>query len=198
MDTNRAAVPAASTHQGNQFLISEKSSAALMFLGIFLGLVGIAFTTLGWQKYNLTTILDWTQLLDPILISVGGTFMLTSVLKLVMSCASQNEDITESARHSFTLNHQIVLHNGVTCIPASNNFRQPELGPSSTVLHDAPVTPSEPPPQYDTLYTDNRAPEGSQANVRSQKTLEEVHSEAETSPTCESPPAYEDIYPSTN
>ncbi|KAK7895878.1 hypothetical protein WMY93_021203 [Mugilogobius chulae] len=125
-----AALPAACSHQVDRFLGGEKSSAALLFSGLFLGLVGIAFTILGWKHNNLNISFDWTQLSD--------------------------------------------------------------LSHTSGVTHDAPVTSSELPPHYDTLCTDNRTPENAGTSARSPKSPE-VCSEAETSP-----PAYEDIYPSTN
>lgn len=68
MDTNSAGSPAARSHQVGRLLDSEKTGAALMFSGVFLGLVGVALTTLGWQQYNSSTRFDWTQLLGPILI----------------------------------------------------------------------------------------------------------------------------------
>uniref|UniRef100_A0A3B4AWQ7 Uncharacterized protein n=1 Tax=Periophthalmus magnuspinnatus TaxID=409849 RepID=A0A3B4AWQ7_9GOBI len=128
----------------------QKNSAALMFSGIFLGLVG----TLGWQEYNSNTTFDGTPLLGPVLSSVGGTFMLTSVCKFVVGCVAQNQDVTESAMHLFTLNHQIMLHNAVVCIPPSYNFMQLKLGHTSVVSHDAPVTPSDP-----SMYNDITRPQ---------------------------------------
>lgn len=64
----------------------DKAGATLLFSGIFLGLVGVTFTIMGWIKYQGSPF-EWTQLLGPILLSVGVTFILIAVCKFKMlSC----------------------------------------------------------------------------------------------------------------
>ncbi|KAL0193264.1 hypothetical protein M9458_011560, partial [Cirrhinus mrigala] len=57
---------------GSQVSDRDKAGATLLFSGVFLGLVGMTLTTMG-HSY------EWTQLLGPILLSVGGTFVLISI-----------------------------------------------------------------------------------------------------------------------
>uniref|UniRef100_A0A672REV0 Transmembrane protein 174 n=1 Tax=Sinocyclocheilus grahami TaxID=75366 RepID=A0A672REV0_SINGR len=67
----------------------DKAGATLLFSGVFLGLVGMTFTAMGWTNYNFSHIYEWTQLLGPILLSVGGTFVLISICKFrMLSCLS--------------------------------------------------------------------------------------------------------------
>lgn len=120
-------------------LDGEKTGATLLFSGVFLTLVGITFTTMGWQHYQDSHNFEWPQLLGPILISVGCTFVLTSICKFgIISCwrsRQWDEDVlvmpvmeqTSAAGHPFTLsgiNHPIMLRGGTTmlCIPPPYNF----------------------------------------------------------------------------
>lgn len=74
----------------------DKTGATLLFSGIFLGLVGMTFTTMGWMNYEVSNSFEWTQLLGPILLSVGGTFVLISICKFRMfscqACMPQNDE----------------------------------------------------------------------------------------------------------
>ncbi|XP_042167664.1 transmembrane protein 174 [Oncorhynchus tshawytscha] len=80
----------------------EKTGATLLFSGIFLDLVGMTFKVMGWLKYNVSRSFEWTQLLDPILMSVGGTFILISVCMFrILSCRvckpkDRGEEFSES------------------------------------------------------------------------------------------------------
>lgn len=119
-------------------LDGEKTGTTLLFTGVFLAIVGVIFTTMGWHNYLSNPTFEWTQLLGPILISVGGTFVLTSVCKFgIISCwpcrKPDDEAIVmpvmeqNSTRHSFTLNginQPIVLHNSTAmlCLPPVYDF----------------------------------------------------------------------------
>ncbi|XP_032061228.1 transmembrane protein 174 [Aythya fuligula] len=77
----------------------DKAGATLLFSGVFLGLVGITFTVMGWIKYDGITHLEWTQLLGPILLSVGVTFILIAVCKFNMltckPCKEREENTSD-------------------------------------------------------------------------------------------------------
>ncbi|XP_030643365.1 transmembrane protein 174 [Chanos chanos] len=78
----------------------DKAGATLLFSGIFLGLVGMTFTAMGWVNYDINQSFEWTQLLGPILLSVGGTFILISVCKFRMlscqGCHQQRQEDVEA------------------------------------------------------------------------------------------------------
>ncbi|XP_042365836.1 transmembrane protein 174 [Plectropomus leopardus] len=223
-DPTLVVTPAPRPRQSHSLLDGEKTAAVLLFSGLFLALLGVTFTTMGWHQYQADFDFEWTQLLGPILISVGGTFMLTSVCKfgiascwpcrqwdeeaLVMPVMEQN-----STQHSFTLsgiNQPIMLHDATTmlCIPPQYNFTTQEahqavgLQPGGSVNGVLAACPP-----YDAVCcVDNAAftaEEHSSAHQtdtdcrrsRTEKTEEERgRADAASSP----PPAYEDIYPSFN
>ncbi|KFO72639.1 Transmembrane protein 174 [Cuculus canorus] len=104
----------------------DKAGATLLFSGVFLGLVGITFTVMGWIKYNGITHLEWTQLLGPILLSVGVTFILIAVCKFNMltckSCKEREENTSDldqtASGQSFVftgINQPITFH-GATVV----------------------------------------------------------------------------------
>ncbi|KAJ6669798.1 hypothetical protein lerEdw1_000347 [Lerista edwardsae] len=79
---------------GAELLVSDqdKAGATLVFCGVFLGLVGITFTAMGWAEYGGMAHLEWTQLLGPILLSVGVTFLLIAGCKFKMpACVAGNQ-----------------------------------------------------------------------------------------------------------
>ncbi|NWT50383.1 TM174 protein, partial [Erythrocercus mccallii] len=104
----------------------DKAGTTLLFSGVFLGLVGITFTVMGWIKYDGITHLEWTQLLGPILLSVGVTFILIAVCKFNMltckPCKEREENTPEldqtASGQSFVftgINQPITFH-GATVV----------------------------------------------------------------------------------
>ncbi|XP_004643552.1 transmembrane protein 174 [Octodon degus] len=104
----------------------DKAGATLLFSGIFLGLVGITFTVMGWIKYQGVSHFEWTQLLGPILLSVGVTFILISVCKFKMLscqlCKESEERVLDSEQTSggqsfvFTGINQPITFHGATVV----------------------------------------------------------------------------------
>ncbi len=81
----------------------DKAGAMLLFSGVVLGLVGMAFTTMGWPIYNFSHSYEWTQLRGPILLSVGGTFVLISICRFrMLSCLSCKQNYGERAPETDT------------------------------------------------------------------------------------------------
>lgn len=158
----------------------DKAGATLLFSGIFLGLVGITFTIMGWIKYQGVSHFEWTQLLGPILLSVGVTFILIAVCKFKMlSCQLCKEseervpDLEQTAGgQSFVftgINQPITFHGAtvVQYIPPPYGSQEP-LGMTTTYLQPvvspcglvppgglAAAMPS--PPQYYTIYPPENA-----------------------------------------
>lgn len=139
----------------DRLLDGEKTGAALLCSGLCLALVGVTLTAMGWQRYQGNPNFQWPQLLGPILISVGGTFVLTSVCRFGITscrpCRHWDEEVLvvpvmeqTSAGHSITLggiNQPIVLQGATTMlrIPPPYNFiahegsQAPELQPCRSV-----------------------------------------------------------------
>uniref|UniRef100_A0A4W3HMK9 Transmembrane protein 174 n=1 Tax=Callorhinchus milii TaxID=7868 RepID=A0A4W3HMK9_CALMI len=162
---------------GVQVSDGDKAGATLLFSGVFLVLVGITFTIMGWIKYYGTTQLEWTQLLGPILLSVGVTFVLIAVCKFRMltckTCKSMNESAEEAEQppcgQSFVftgINQPITFH-GATVVqyipppyasPAQdgvtmNSARLPSANNSQSANPPSIVTGTVPcPPQYYTIF----------------------------------------------
>ncbi|OCT98639.1 hypothetical protein XELAEV_18010875mg [Xenopus laevis] len=113
----------------------DKTGATLLFSGIFLGLVGITFTVLGWIKSERFHF-EWTQLLGPILLSVGVMFALISVCKFKMltckPCKSTEEASLEVEQAS---RGQSIVFNGIN---------QPITFHSATVVQHIPPPYSTP------------------------------------------------------
>lgn len=154
----------------------DKAGATLLFSGVFLGLVGITFTIIGWIKYQGVSHFEWTQLLGPILLSVGVTFILIAVCKFQMLscqlCKESEERVLDMEQAAggqsfvFTgINKPITFHGAtvVQYIPPPYGSQEP-LGVNTTYLQPvvnpccltpppgavAAATPS--PPQYYTIY----------------------------------------------
>ncbi|KAM8960827.1 transmembrane protein 174 [Pelodytes ibericus] len=104
----------------------DKAGATLLFSGIFLGLVGITFTVMGWIKREGFDRFEWTQLLGPILLSVGVTFALISVCKFKLLscrlCKSNEEPVIDgelspgSQSFVFTGINQPITFHGATVV----------------------------------------------------------------------------------
>ncbi|XP_063279390.1 transmembrane protein 174 [Prinia subflava] len=104
----------------------DKAGTTLLFSGVFLGLVGITFTVMGWIKYDGITHLEWTQLLGPILLSVGVTFILIAVCKFnMLTCkpckereesASEPEQAASGQSFVFTGINQPITFHGATVV----------------------------------------------------------------------------------
>ncbi|KAK1883518.1 Transmembrane protein 174 [Dissostichus eleginoides] len=78
METNQVRHPAHS----DSLQYKKKSGAFLLFSGVSLGLAGATLTTMGWYHYPENANFGWTQFLGPILISIGGTVILTSFYRI--------------------------------------------------------------------------------------------------------------------
>ncbi|CAB1318825.1 unnamed protein product [Coregonus sp. 'balchen'] len=87
----------------------DKTGATVMFSGIFLAM--------GWLKYGVSRSFKWTQLLGPILLSVGGTFILISICKFrMLSCrACKQSDYDEELSESLEIpgSGQLFVFNGI-------------------------------------------------------------------------------------
>ncbi|XP_006875329.1 PREDICTED: transmembrane protein 174 [Chrysochloris asiatica] len=200
----------------------DKAGATLLFSGIFLGLVGITFTIMGWIKYQGVSHFEWTQLLGPILLSVGVTFILIAVCKFKMlSCqlckeseerVLDSEQIPSGQSFVFTGINQPITFHGATVVqyipppygsqePTGMNtaYLQPVVSPCGLIPSGGPVEPTPSPPQYYTIYPQENAAfirDGDGGNARSsvyEDQLEETQLEVDDC-ACFSPPRYEEIY----
>uniref|UniRef100_A0A8C8LYJ1 Uncharacterized protein n=1 Tax=Oncorhynchus tshawytscha TaxID=74940 RepID=A0A8C8LYJ1_ONCTS len=160
----------------------EKTGATLLFSGIFLDLVGMTFKVMGWLKYNVSRSFEWTQLLDPILMSVGGTFILISVCMFrILSCrVCKPKDRGEEFSESLTIpgscqsivfsgiNQPIMFHKAtvVQYIPSPYGFVTQELMHRNTSLVVTPRTAhvqavkSKAPLQYIVVFDENEKVSG--------------------------------------
>lgn len=150
----------------------DKAGATLLFSGVFLGLVGMTFTAMGWTNYNVSRIFEWTRLLGPILLSVGGTFVLISICKFrMLSCLSCKQTDGEGTPEMdplpplsgpsfvFTrLNQPITFHRAtvVQYIPPPYTSVVPDrsMGPVNGLhsSHQPLAVTVSTPPQYYSVY----------------------------------------------
>ncbi|NWJ01863.1 TM174 protein, partial [Crypturellus undulatus] len=153
----------------------DKAGATLLFSGVFLGLVGITFTVMGWIKYDGITHLEWTQLLGPILLSVGVTFILIAVCKFNMltckSCKERDENTSDvdqtSSGQSFVftgINQPITFHGATVVqyipppypsqegIAVNPTYLHPVLNCCSTGSSGASPIPTLDSPQFCSAY----------------------------------------------
>ncbi|XP_001504060.3 transmembrane protein 174 [Equus caballus] len=158
----------------------DKAGATLLFSGIFLGLVGITFTVMGWIKYQGVSHFEWTQLLGPILLSVGVTFILIAVCKFKMLscqlCKESEERVLDAEQTAggqsfvFTGINQPITFHGATVVqyipppygsqePIGMNttYLQPVVNPCSLIPSGGAVATMPSPPQYYTIYPPENA-----------------------------------------
>ncbi|KAK2488573.1 hypothetical protein MC885_013593 [Smutsia gigantea] len=158
----------------------DKAGATLLFSGIFLGLVGITFTVMGWIKYQGVSHFEWTQLLGPILLSVGVTFILIAVCKFKMLscqlCKEGEERVLDSEQTAggqsfvFTGINQPITFHGATVVqyipppygsqePAgmSTAYLQPVVSACGLMPPRGVVTAARSPPRYYTIYPPENA-----------------------------------------
>ncbi|XP_069483604.1 transmembrane protein 174 [Ambystoma mexicanum] len=154
----------------------DKAGATLLFSGVFLGLVGITFTVMGWIKYEGIANFEWTQLLGPILLSVGVTFALIAVCKFKMlTCKSckqsddrplEGEQAPSGQSFVFTGINQPITFHGATVVqyipppyaaqegmavnPA--NLQTVRSSPRNVASSRIPPATTTCPPQYYTIF----------------------------------------------
>ncbi|XP_028924587.1 transmembrane protein 174 [Ornithorhynchus anatinus] len=200
----------------------DKAGATLLFSGVFLGLVGITFTAMGWIKYQGVSHFEWTQLLGPILLSVGVTFVLIAVCKFNMLLCQSRPDREERLGEAdptpggpafvFTGINQPITFHGATVV----QYIPPPYAPTAAARHlplgplatpGAPA-PAPSPPQYYAIYPqdnaafvdDDEASWPSMLLAPGDGRSSPVASQLEEAPPedswtyCYSPPPYEEIY----
>ncbi|XP_073535820.1 transmembrane protein 174 [Phyllobates terribilis] len=202
----------------------DKAGATLLFSGLFLGLVGVTFTVMGWIRRDGNQGFEWSQLLGPILLSVGVTFALISVCRFKMLackfCKRSNETTVEpeqsSAGQSFVftgINQPITFHGAtvVQYIPPPYNThdvlpRSPDASPPISSNRSAGVVngivlPIHP-PQYCSIYPlENPAfiedEESPSSPDHERSPVSSHHHDHSTNVHWQtgSPPLYEDLYP---
>ncbi|KAM6975873.1 transmembrane protein 174 [Tautogolabrus adspersus] len=236
METNRVrnpadglaqvGLPAPRPHLSESALEGKKTGAALLISGVLLALLGVTFTAMGWQHHKANPGFELIQLLGPVLISVGGTFVLTSMCKFsIMSCCKNSDEetaapppVTERTSTGQPLtftntSHPVVLRGTTTvlCLPPAYSFITREvhrtIGGCVNGVHAGS-------PPYDTVFCVGNAAftageEEDEGSARSADTErrrrrcqkmddERGRGDEESGSTSLSPPAYEDIFPSSN
>uniref|UniRef100_UPI003AAF5A1F transmembrane protein 174 n=1 Tax=Centroberyx gerrardi TaxID=166262 RepID=UPI003AAF5A1F len=150
-------------------LDGEKTGATLLFFGISLGLLGMVFMAVGWLHHPSHSF-ESTQLLGPVLFSVGGAFMLTSVCRFgVISCQccrqrDEEEDVMSKMEqiptgHSPVFNgvsQPIMFHGAMVMqdIPPPYASETLEVNPTSEFQPSGSVNgiPLTRPPPYDVVF----------------------------------------------
>ncbi|KAI4816616.1 hypothetical protein KUCAC02_008933 [Chaenocephalus aceratus] len=177
METNQVRHPAHS----DSLQYNKKSGVFLLFSGVSLGLAGATLTTMGRYHYPENANFGWTQFLGPILISIGGTVMLISFYRFgVVSCGPCRQ-LGEGA-------------------PAMDQI---SIGPSiilsginpPIMLHNATAMFHLPPPYDREVHQAAGFQSGRCVSGAEEEETEHRRSRIEKTEE-ESPPRYEDIYPS--
>ncbi|XP_003216367.1 transmembrane protein 174 [Anolis carolinensis] len=153
--------------------VSDESKAGTTFLfsGFFLGAVGVTFTVMGWVKHEGVLRFAWTQLLGPVLLVVGISFLLIAVVRFkVFECKSWNQSEERGSETNQMASGQSFVFTGISrpitfrgarvvrYIPSyeteggvsmnSTNFRQ-------LPSHSAPIIPVPCPHYYNVYPPDN-------------------------------------------
>ncbi|XP_055369576.1 transmembrane protein 174 [Betta splendens] len=213
--TRASALPRCREPDG--LLDGEKATAMLLFSGVALVLVGVTFTFMGWRYHQTNPTFEWLKLLGPILISVGGTFVLVSVCNFSTNfswfgCRQGDDDVIVMAvteqtprGHCCTISARtppITIHD-VTAIlraPPEYNFIAPDA------RQDAALPPptcgcgfhAPPPPPFRAAFPPREAAASDAGGNRCEKTEDDAGRGGDGGSTSSRPPAYEDIYPSFN
>uniref|UniRef100_UPI0037E7C076 uncharacterized protein tmem174 n=1 Tax=Semicossyphus pulcher TaxID=241346 RepID=UPI0037E7C076 len=207
METNRARSPAEDRTQvvlpapnacvSDGLLEGKKAGAALLFSGVALALMGATLTAMGWQHYKTDPYFEWVQLLGPVLISVGGTFVLTSVCKFpIMSCCKRGHEealmrpVIEQTSTLSCISHPVLLHSPTTvvCLPPPYSFVTRDVQQAVCGVDNAAFTAAEEDGSAHSREADHR-----------RRRVEKTEDERGHGPEDGSrPPAYEDIFPSFN
>ncbi|XP_048044537.1 transmembrane protein 174 [Megalobrama amblycephala] len=214
----------APTSSDRQVSDGDKAGATLLFSGVCLGLVGMTFTAMGWTNYNVSHSYEWTQLLGPILLSVGGTFVLISICKFrMLSCLGCKQIDVEGTPEMdplpplsgpsfvFTrLNQPITFHRAtvVQYIPPPYTSVVPDqsLGPVNGFhsSHQPLAVTVSTPPQYYSVYPmenpsfvsgeDDNTTAEQRENRNHSVSEEDEEGKASTAESASSPPAYEELF----
>ncbi|XP_061118129.1 transmembrane protein 174 [Conger conger] len=195
----------------------DKAGATLLFSGVCLGLIGIAFTVMGWMNYNSSkssTSFEWTQLLGPILLSVGVMFVLISVCKFKMlTCKICKHHDDRSPEEEPAQPGQPFVFTGINPPITFHGARVMQYLPPPHADNDhsrgilSGVSRTTRPPQYCSIYPfgnpvtgDDHCPPSLKldnrnlGNHENEKRPDEKATADEDSASS-APPAYDDIFP---
>ncbi|CAH2296917.1 Hypothetical predicted protein [Pelobates cultripes] len=217
--------PPQNSRPESQVSDGSKAGATLLFSGIFLGLVGIAFTVIGSMKREGENSFEWTQLIGPIMLTVGVLFALIPVCRFKLHiCKSRrrNEETTPdgempSSPQSFVfsgINQPITFH-GATVLqyipPPYTTQDVSTMGATSTtplpnaILSNGAMSPLCPPQYYSIYPMDNPAFVGDDTFLTLQSTGDAYErspagaasseNPQETITHRDPPPLYQDIFP---
>ncbi|XP_018592199.1 transmembrane protein 174 [Scleropages formosus] len=141
-----------------------KARATLLCSGVFLGLVGMTFTVMGWINYDRSRMFEWTQLLGPVLLSVGVTFVFIGLCKVKkLNCKFWNgndeqpieaDQLSPAQSFVFTGISQPITFHGATVVQyIPPPCAIPAHDPSATNgIQPGPLPVATCPPQYYTIY----------------------------------------------
>ena len=111
---------------------SEKTGATLLFSGIFMALVGMTFTAMGWLSLDHSQGLS--QLMGPILLSVGGSFVFISICKFRLvtcgGCPERPDGDTDPTAEQMTPGQSFLF----------NSIHRPIVFQGATVMQYIPPT----------------------------------------------------------
>ncbi|XP_074547076.1 transmembrane protein 174 [Halichoeres trimaculatus] len=225
-DLTRMDLPAPHSPLSESLLEGRKTGAALLFSGVLLALLGVTFTATGWQYYKSKPDFEWIQLLGPVLISVGGTFVLTSICRFPVLSCRRNRDEDASVRPvmdpcernptglSLSLvSNPVFVHgsSAVLCLPPSYNFVTQEVQQRGQVQPAGSEHTGSPPcdavfSEGNTVFTAVEEEGGDSAHSTGTDgwRFQRIGTDrggggrgGDSSSTSLRPPAYEDIFPSS-